>query len=234
MKNLYIFLILIFAGVVSAQQVEKFTINIKISTALWDEFNKDERVLIISKFPEMEIISSENIGVIQSAQIVDRSISGSNHGAALGSAVGQAMYIDRAISNSGSNYSAITQLGAGILGSMLGSSLNRKPQRNFIINYAVKSIDGHMREVRQQSADEFTKLVGQCVSIPDLNTISNLLCSDTKIQFLRRISAIATAPSDAILMRENSEPPAKCIIPGIGMMMIEKNVCSQMNGIIER
>ena len=234
LKIFYIFLILMISGVASAQQKESSTAAIKISSSLWGEFSKDEQVLIVSRFPEMEIVSSENIGVIQSAQIADRSTTGSNRGAILGSAVGQAAYIDRAFSNSGSNYSAVTQLGVGILGAMLGSSLDSKPQRSFVINYAVKSVDGQIKEVRQQSADEFTKLVGQCVSIPDLNTISNLLCSDTKIQFLKRISAIATMPSDAVLMRENSEPPTKCDIPGIGMMTIEKNVCIQMNGVIEK
>jgi outer membrane lipoprotein SlyB len=216
------------------QQSIPSTIEIKISSALWNEFSKDEQVVIISKFPKIEIIPLENIGTIQSAQLVDRSTTASNSGAILGSAVGQVAYIDRAISNSGNNYSAATQLGVGILGAILGSTFDNKAQRRFIINYGIKTIDGQVREIRQQSTDEFTKPVGQCVSVPDLSTISNLLCSDTKVQFLKRISAIAIAPNDAILIRENSELSIKCNIPGIGMMTLEKNVCTQMNGRIEQ
>ena len=233
MRYLFIFFLSIITLNTIAQQSVVGNLDIQITQHLWDQFSKDERVAILSKFPTMEIISSESIGIIQSAQLVDRSTQGTNSGAVLGSVIGQAAYIDRSFTGSNNSYSATTHLGVGILGAMLGSTLDNKAQRRFIINYGVKTLDGQVREQRVSSPDEFTKPVGQCVRFPEIITSEISLCTDDKNSFLGRISAIAKAPNDAIVSRENSGLNVKCNLPGIGMMSLEKNACLQMDGKIE-
>lgn len=234
MKIIYFILIVYFPSILYAQQASNLTINEKISKNLWAEFGRDEQILILSKYPNIEIISSESIGQIQSAQVANRSTQSTNGGAILGSAVGQALYLDRAFSGSGNNYSAASHLGAGILGGILGSSLDQKAESMFIINYGVKALDGQIREVRVGSADEFTRPLGQCVYIPSLEPAPNSLCTENKIQFLKRLSSLAKAPHDALIMRENSKINIKCNVPGIGLMTLEKNSCIQMEGKIEQ
>lgn len=214
--------------------IEKNSNIIYINQNLWEDFSKEEQLSISSRFNSIEIIPSESIGIIQSVQSVDRSTRGTNTGAFIGSAVGQAAYIDRAFSNSGNNYSAMSQLGIGILGAMIGSTLDKAPQQHYIFNYGVKTLDGQIREVRISSREEFTQPIGQCISLPELTPISSLICSENKFQFLKRISALANAPSDALVSRENSGLQVKCKVPGIGIMTLEKTSCTQLDGEIEK
>ena len=58
-------------------------------------------------------------GIVIDNQGVNESSAGTNGGALLGSALGNAAYIDRSF-RPGNNYSAVTQLGVGIFGAILG------------------------------------------------------------------------------------------------------------------
>jgi hypothetical protein len=234
MKTLIVIAWIVFTGCSYAQQTANINFDAKISKQLWNEFNKNEQILLLKKYPSIEIIPSENIGLIQSAQVANRSTQSTNGGAILGSAIGQAAYIDRSFSGSSNNYSATTHLGVGILGGMLGSALDQKAETKFVINYGVKTLDGQIHEIRIDSLDEFTKPIGQCVHIPNLEPASSLLCNDTKLQLLKRLSALSTIPTDALVIRESSGINIKCIVPGIGMMTLDRNACLQMEGKIEK
>jgi outer membrane lipoprotein SlyB len=208
--------------------------EIAVSQQVWIEFSNGEKATILSKFPNIEIIPSEAVGIIQSVQAVNRSTPGTNSGAALGGALGQTLYVDRALKGGGNNYSATSQLGAALLGSALGSSLDSAPQVHFVFNYAVKTLDGQIREVRVGSGDEFTRPVGQCVFLPTITVAPVSLCNLDKVQLLRKLSALSQAPEDAVITHETTGINVNCRIPGVGMMRLEKNVCIQMEGVIEK
>lgn len=235
MKN-YFLIFCVFAVTTHAQQFSEINKRdvIHIMQNLWDDFSIDEKLSVSSKFQNIEILSSDSVGLINSVQSVDRSTKGTSSGAVLGSAISQAIYIDRAITNSGGSYSAKTHLGAGVLGAILGSALDEKPQQYYIFNYGVRTLDGQIRETRISSKDEFSRPIGQCVSFPDLNIIPASICSEDKIQFLKRIFAIAGAPNNVVISREYSGLQVKCNVPGVGFMTLEKNSCTQMNGEIEK
>ena len=208
--------------------------ELKVSQQLWLEFSNSEKATILSTFPQLEIIPSETVGVIQSVQAVNRSTPGTNSGAALGGALGQALYIDNAFKGSGSNYSATAQLGAALLGTAVGSSLDSAPQMRYVFNYGVRTLDGEMREVRVESGEEFTRPVGQCVFFPSITAAPASHCNTDKIQFLRKLSALSQAPKDAIISQEATGINVNCRVLGVGLMRLEKNVCIQMEGKIEK
>lgn len=208
--------------------------ELKVSQHVWLEFSTSEKAAILTKFPQIETIPSETIGVIQSVQAVNRSIAGTNSGAALGGALGQTLYIDNAFRGSGSNYSATTQLGAALLGAAMGSTLDSAAQSRFIFNYGVKTLDGEIREVRVESEDEFTRPVGQCVFLPAISPAPGSLCAADKVQFLKKLSALSLAPADAVISQESTGINVTCRVPGIGLMRLEENVCIQMEGRVER
>lgn len=208
--------------------------ELKVSQHVWLEFSTSEKAAILAKFPQVETIPSETIGVIQSVQAVNRSTAGTNSGAALGGALGQTLYIDSAFRGSGSNYSATAQLGAALLGTAMGSTLDSAAQSRFIFNYGVKTLDGEIREVRVESVEEFTRPVGQCVFLPAISPAPVSLCAADKVQFLKKLSALSLAPVDAVISEESTGINVTCRVPGVGLMRLEENVCIQMEGKVER
>jgi hypothetical protein len=55
-----------------------------------------------------------------------------------------------------------------------------------------------------------------------------------KIQFLKKLSALSLAPQDAIVSQESTGINVNCRVPGVGLMRLEKNICVQMDGVIEK
>ena len=99
-----------------------------IAKSTWDQLTASEQYELLARFTNVEIMSPSTVGLIETSQVANRSTAGTNSGAALGGAVGQAAYIDRSLG--GGNYSALTQLGVGIAGAVIGSSLDT-PQPEF-------------------------------------------------------------------------------------------------------
>jgi len=232
----YVFLLIGLVEPVQAQTPDPKieTPTHRISEKIWDLFTKEERVNILARFPSIEVIPATSVGIIQSAQLVDRSTAATSTGSIVGSAVGQVVYLDRAFSGTRSSYSAGSHVGAGLLGALVGSVFDNPGSRAFIINYGVKTMDGQVREQRVLSPDEFAKPLGQCVKFPEMSTFPSSICNDDKVSFLKRISAEAVAPPGAVISREPNGLNIKCRLPGIGMMMLDSNVCLQMDGVLEK
>ena len=208
--------------------------SLTVNQLLWSEFSQSEKATLIAKFQNLELIPTESVGVIQSVQAVNRSTAGTNSGAALGGTLAQTMYIDKVFSGSGNNYSATTQLGAGLLGALLGSSLDSSPTSRFLFNYGIRTLDGQIREVRVESGDEFTRPVGQCVTLPEVAPAPVGHCAIDKLQFLKKLSAISQAPDGAVISNELTGINVNCRVPGVGLMTLEKNSCLQMEGTVEK
>lgn len=204
--------------------------ELKISQHVWMQFGVSERVVILEKFPSIEVVPTEIMGVIQSVQSVNRSSAGTNSGALVGSAVGQAVYVDKAFKGFGNNYSAVNHLGVALLGAALGSTLDQGPQTRFEFNYAIKTSDGNIKEQRVFSGEEFAKPAGQCVLLPDLKSISNISCSSSKNDFLHALTADAISRTHKTQLLDAALKKITCRVPGAGLMTLDKNLCSEMEG----
>lgn len=155
---------------VSAQQL------IKISQSAWLALTPPERSSIQQKHV-VQLAEQDSFGVIIDNQGINESTSGTNGGAILGGAVANAAYIDRAIK--GGNYSATNQLAVGILGAVLGSALDSKPNARYHFRYAVRLGSGEVKYFDEIKSDPFRHPAGVCVSVPNIALIDQQLCTQT-------------------------------------------------------
>ena len=154
----------------SAQQL------VKISQPAWLALLPAERESIQKKHI-VDLVEHDAFGVIIDNQGVNESTGGTNGGANLGGAVANAAYIDSAIR--GGNYSAKNQLAAGILGAILGSTLDRKPNAQYHYRYAVRLGSGNIRYVDETKSDPFSHPAGICVSVLNIVLIDQQICAQT-------------------------------------------------------
>ena len=94
----------------------------------------------------------------------------------VGSALGSAAYIDRAF-RPGNNYSAVAQLGAGLLGAIVGAQLDRRAVSQYRFRYALRRRDGEIVYGDSVQQDAFRHPVGMCLRITDLLPVSQTLCA---------------------------------------------------------
>jgi hypothetical protein len=169
------------------------------------------------------------VGIIQSVQAVNRSTAGTNTGAMLGGAIGGAAYIDRSFRGN-NNYSAVNQVGATLLGAALGSLADSGPQARFEFNYAVKTLDGELRETRSRSSDEFARPIGQCVQLPSLTPVASISCITDKLAFLKALSANVTQQSAEPAVQPEARQTVPCSIAGVGLMTLSRKACQEIGG----
>lgn len=162
-------LLLLVSGTASAQQL------IKVSQPVWASLAQHERDAIQQRYL-IDVAGAESFGVIIDNQGVDESTSGSNAGSNLGIAVGNAAYVDRAFRDG--NYSAKGQLGAMLLGGLVGAALNTAPVSRFHYRYTVRLGDGNIQYIDEVSSDPFRHPVGVCVNLPMISLAADQgLCS---------------------------------------------------------
>ena len=94
----------------------------------------------------------------------------------VGSALGSAAYIDRSF-RPGNNYSAVAQVGAGLLGALMGAQLDRRPVSQYHFRYALRRRDGEIVSSDSVQQDAFRHPVGMCLRIADLQPVSQTLCA---------------------------------------------------------
>jgi hypothetical protein len=209
--------------------------SIRANAFVWSQFSVQERLALLAKFPEIELVPVIAVGTIQSAQVVNRSTPASHNGAALGSVVGQAAYVDHALKGSGSGYSAMTQVGAALLGAAIGSSLDSPGRTNFLLSYGVRTADGQVREVRAESAEEITKPLGQCVYLADLTEAAPGLCAADKVTFLKQLSTADVASVNGeVSAQDQRTRSVACRVPSAGSMTLSLESCEELHGTIEK
>jgi len=151
--------------------------TIKVSATAWYSLSVEERTQISKKI-SIAVLEKNMYGVIIETQTLDQSVAGSNAGSNLGSVLAQSSYIDNSFKN-GSSYSATGQVGAAIVGAMLGSAFNRDAQPIFTTRYAVKLADGSIQTADGVSSLAFRLPLTMCVSFPNLDTNDQSLCTQT-------------------------------------------------------
>lgn len=169
-KGLFAMVPLLLSTNVSAQQL------IRLSQSTWLALAPSERAVIQQKHI-VELVEQNSFGTIIDNQGVDESTAGTNGGAVIGGAFANAAYIDNAIK--GGSYSAKNQLAVGILGAVLGSTLDSRPNAQYHYRYAVKLESGDIKYFDETKSDPFRHPVGVCVSVPDIALIEQQLCTQT-------------------------------------------------------
>lgn len=150
---------------------------LKVSEDAWRGLSTDERTVIQQKFV-VEMVGSDNFGLIIDNQGADRSTPGTNGGAVLGGAVASATYIDKSIGNG--NYSAKNHLGVMLLGGLLGSMLDSKPQSQYQFRYSIRLGSGSVVTRDVFSSEPFRHPVGVCITLPDVSLAAEQnLCTQT-------------------------------------------------------
>lgn len=111
---------------------------------------------------ENDAYSTRRVGRVVDVQVVSHGTPGSNAGAALGSATAQAGYIDNTILGSG-NYSAMGQVGAGVIGAVIGSALDQPARAWYAIHYWI-DFGGGPRKIAVSSYSPTHAPRGACVA----------------------------------------------------------------------
>ena len=163
-------LTLLWGAGASGQQV------IKVSQSAWLGLIPPEREIIQKKYV-VDLLEQDSFGIIIDNQGVNESTPGTNVGANLGGAVGNAAYIDNALKSG--DYSAKNQLAAGILGAVLGSTLDSRPNAQYHYRYAVKLGSGNIQYFDETKSDPFRHPVGVCVSVPYITLVEQQICTQT-------------------------------------------------------
>ena len=120
---------------------------------------------------DFSTVNSQSIskfGRVAGVQVVNRSHINTGTGAGLGAVAGQAMYLDR---TSWGNYSAMNQLGAGLLGAMVGSALDQPTSIAYERRYWITLNDGNTISISTTGSDNTHIPQGVCVSVYGSNSI---------------------------------------------------------------
>jgi hypothetical protein len=116
-------------------------------------------------------------GIVISAQMIDKSGPGTSTGSQLGSAIGQAAYIDNA---SWSNYRGTNQIAAGIIGAIIGSSADTKATVAYQKVYFIRTSSGELRRIDEQTSDPILLPTGACLEYREpfhLVFVKDSMCS---------------------------------------------------------
>lgn len=141
-----------------------------------DSMSKEERAIYYENQYKQYQESIKVTGRVMSSQLINRSNPGTNTGRMFGAAVGQAIYID---SINFRNYSAGNQLAAGLIGAVMGSSLDQKKTEIYQKVYFIKKKDGSIVRLDQNTSDQVLFPVGACIYYKEpyeFNIISEKSC----------------------------------------------------------
>ena len=156
---------------------------------VWGQLTESERQILGERF-ELKVLDAERYGLVMDVQGVDESTKATNAGAAVGAAVGSAAYIDHAFRGS-NNYSAGGHLALGLLGAVIGSSMDRPAVSQFHFRYTVKLGDGDVKYFDEVKSTQFRHSPGVCVLVPELNLISIHVCNQTPEAVRQKLQASA-------------------------------------------
>ncbi|MBF6630648.1 MAG: hypothetical protein ITG01_05805 [Comamonas sp.] len=165
------------ASVVEAESSRIVLPIAHVSQTTWAALAVDEQEKI-QKTQAVQIHALNRFGLITDVQTVDQSTSGTSGGAVLGGAIASAGYIDRAFSG-GNSYSAGAHLALGLLGALIGSSLDKAPTKQYQTRYSVKLGDGEIQYFDEIKSDAFRHSIGVCVQVPELSLAAQNLCGQS-------------------------------------------------------
>lgn len=174
-----------------------------INEQIWTALSNAERDTLKLK-GEVDVIPAREIGIVLQTQKLNESTSGSTAGAALGERVAAANYIDKSVGDG--NYSAKGQLGAQLVGAVLGSALDTGPNSAFKTRYTVKTVSGEILTTDKSSkTNDFYVANGVCVAFPAIEQVEQSQCETTLQSFRAKYfpdniqDAVSKRPKEARL-----------------------------------
>ncbi|MFZ6653904.1 hypothetical protein [Undibacterium sp. TJN19] len=211
--------------------------SVKIARHVWSALSLQEQQLIQNK-GQIQIIESDSYGLIIDNQGVNESTQSTNGGAALGAAVGSAVYVDKAIGNG--NYSAKSQLAAILVGGILGSALDSQGVTRYHFRYAVKLGSGELKYFDQMQSDPFRHANGACVSVSNFSLIEQQLCSQS-VEMVRSVyltaksttGGVATGISGDVAGQQVKQERISCKLGTQAPVFTTREKCLSINGSIE-
>jgi hypothetical protein len=159
--------------------------RIVVAAPAWTDLTDDERSSIEAKWA-VEVLGMNRYGVIIESQTVNQSTSGTNAGAALGSTLAQTNYIDNAF-RPGNQYSATQQVGAGIIGALIGATFDKQPQARYLTRYSVRLADGNIQMTDDVRGSPFKLPTTACVQFPTLDMSDQSLCTQSSDSLRKRL-----------------------------------------------
>lgn len=192
--------------------------RITVPDATWGALNSEQRDRVTARFA-VSVAEKGRFAKIVHVQSINESTAGTTAGAELGSSFGQARYIDR---SNWQNYSATGQLGAGILGAVIGSMVDSPARNAYRLIYTLKSADGSVQTVQRVSASPIYVAPGLCVDMASFTPTRDDYCEEGWTLEIRSVLASSpTAPAPTVSMlgapcaTEYGESPPKRP-PGLG------------------
>ena len=146
---------------------------------LHDKLTADERSKLSAKYTVI-FYDDNDIGIVTDRQVQNISTPGSNAGTAAGAAAGSAVYNINSVSSSNPKnwtYSPASDLGAAILGAMIGSAANVRPVELYRIRYTVKTRDGQIAYKEVESSSPLGHSPGVCIDIRQVAVIDQEFCT---------------------------------------------------------
>ena len=132
----------------------------------------------------------------------------------LGEAIASASYIDKAFGNG--SYSSKNHLGMMLLGGLLGSALDSKPQSQYQFRYAIRLGTGNIIYQDTFSSEPFRHPVGVCIFLPTVSIAPEQhLCTQT-VDSLRGAHIVSNVKSSERSSSQGVVPfvPEKSMPPG--------------------
>lgn len=221
--------------------------TLRVSSSAWQELSEAERAAIQERYI-IETLAPDSFGLIIDNQGADRSTPGSVAGSNLGQAVASASYIDRAIDSG--DYSAKTHLGMAILGGLVGSALDSKPQSQYQFLYAIRLGNGSVIYQDVFSKDPFRHPVGVCVILPSLSVLPEQhICSQTTetlrkaylaevkdpvVPVRKEISTTATeVTSQKNVQAVAEDSVVSCKVGALAPVSTSREKCHLINGVVQ-
>lgn len=200
--------------------------TIKILSPVWQSLQADERTSIQERYV-VDLRDSSAYAMVIDNQGVDTSTPGTSGGAVLGSAVANAAYIDRAFSGS-NNYSAKTQLAMGLLGAVVGSTLDKPAVQQYHFRYALKQHDGEILYRDSVQGDPFRHPAGMCLELSTLTPASQALCNQT-VADVRK--AYLAAPSLESPVATVAASPTQRVLQPVAASVSQEKIDCKLNNL---
>ena len=160
--------------------------SLSVSDGVWSTLTFSQRSQVSAHYA-VEVSEMGRYARIVYVQPLNESTAGTTAGAQLGSVLGQAQYIDKSNWNS---YSARGQLGAALLGGLIGSTLDARPQSAYRLVYTLKASDGAIRVVERISESQIHIAPGLCIDTAGFSPVKDEFCENTWPQEIRTILGV--------------------------------------------
>ena len=215
-------------GATSTQDANSAT---AIPTYLWNQLTSVQKAQISIKY-KINLLPDNMLAQIIDAQTLDKSIAASNAGSNLGATVGQAAYIDNAFKGDSINYSAIGQVGAAIVGAVVGSSLDTNAVPIFKTRYTVKTKANEIQYIDDVTNSPLRHSLGLCVFTSPFGLDKDNLCNMNQSELFAYLDKKLIPENKQSGVANSSSESVMCKVGTNTATMMAKSTCATLGGLV--